>query len=141
MMDGCSACDRLGQTPTPEHLEGVARLTAEVDAVDRTTAGGYYGGLRLSDAQDETLRRWPLDRIRPKTVALGVRSLLAEVDALRAERDAMQARAEEWRDKALVMAYAVRDQSSVAETHIIARQVIEHDAALAAGPEARDESV
>ncbi len=55
------------------------------------------------------------------------------LDSLTAELAASQARAEEWRDKALVMAYAVRDQVSVAETHIIARQVIEHDAALAEG--------
>jgi len=65
--------------------------------------------------------------------------LLARVDALAAERHAAVARAEraeadrdEWHDKAIVMAYAVRDQMSLAETHIIARQVIEHDAALAA---------
>lgn len=52
---------------------------------------------------------------------------------LLAELDAATARAEEWHDKAMVMAYAVRDQVSLAETHIIARQVIEHGAALAEG--------
>lgn len=61
---------------------------------DTTTAGGYPRGLRLSDAQDSTLRRWPMERIRPKSVALGVRSLFAEVDALRAENAALRARVE-----------------------------------------------
>lgn len=50
--------------------------------------GAYPAGLRLSSAQDRLLRRWPLSRIRPKSVALGMRSLIAEVDTLRAERDA-----------------------------------------------------
>lgn len=44
-------------------------------------------GLRLGVEQERRLRAWPADRIRPKSIALGVRSLLAEVDALRAERD------------------------------------------------------
>lgn len=42
-------------------------------------------GLRLGKEQERRLRAWPKDRIRPKSVALGVISLLAEVDALRAE--------------------------------------------------------
>lgn len=29
---GCSACDQLGQTPTPEHLAGVARFDARQQA-------------------------------------------------------------------------------------------------------------
>ena len=67
-------------------------------------AGAYSNGLRLGMMQERTLRRWPLERIRPKSVALGLRSLLAEVDALRAERDearAALAQAEE-RTRALV---------------------------------------
>lgn len=50
---------------------------------ETTTVGGYPRGLRLSNAQDETLRHWPLERIKPKAVALGVRFLFAEVDSLR----------------------------------------------------------
>lgn len=46
--------------------------------------------LRLGRVQEQRLRQWPKDRIRPKSVALGVMSLLAEVDALRAERDALR---------------------------------------------------
>lgn len=57
---------------------------------ETTTVGGYPRGLRLSNAQDQTLRRWPLDRIRPKAVALGVRSLIAEVDALRERAAALE---------------------------------------------------
>ena len=49
-------------------------------------------GLRLSAAQEQALRRWPTERIRPKSVALGVLSLLAEVDALRAELEHERAR-------------------------------------------------
>lgn len=40
-------------------------------------------GLRLGVEQERRLRLWPKDRIRPKSVALGVISLLAEVQALR----------------------------------------------------------
>lgn len=43
-------------------------------------------GLRLGIEQERRLRMWPKDRIRPKSVALGVISLLAEVVALRQER-------------------------------------------------------
>lgn len=48
-------------------------------------AAGLPSGLRLGAEQERRLRRWPKDRIRPKSVALGVISLLAEVDHLRAE--------------------------------------------------------
>lgn len=48
-------------------------------------------GLRLGVEQEKRLRAWPKDRIRPKSVALGVMSLLAEVDALRAELAGMTA--------------------------------------------------
>lgn len=44
--------------------------------------------MRLGVRQEQMLRAWPKDRIRPKSVALGVISLLAEVEALRDERDA-----------------------------------------------------
>ena len=42
-------------------------------------------GLRLGALQEKRLRAWPKDRIRPKSVALGVISLLSEIDHLRAE--------------------------------------------------------
>ena len=32
---GCSACDQLGQTPTPEHLAGVARFEARQQAATK----------------------------------------------------------------------------------------------------------
>lgn len=48
-------------------------------------AAGLPSGLRLGIAQERALRQWPKERIRPKSVALGVISLLAEVDHLRAE--------------------------------------------------------
>lgn len=47
-------------------------------------------GLRLGTLQERRLRAWPKDRVRPKSVALGVISLLAEVDALRSERNAFR---------------------------------------------------
>lgn len=53
-------------------------------------AGGGHQGLRLGALQERRLRAWPKDRIRPKSVALGVISLLAEVDRLRTERDAFR---------------------------------------------------
>lgn len=59
---------------------------------DPREAGVYPSGLRLGERQEQVLRGWPLERIRPKSVALGVRSLIAEVDALRervAELDVM----------------------------------------------------
>jgi hypothetical protein len=49
----------------------------------RSEAGWYPSGLRLGLGQERGLRRWPANRIRPKSIALGVRSLFAEVDALR----------------------------------------------------------
>lgn len=42
-------------------------------------------GLRLGLLQEQKLRAWPKDRIRPKSIATGVISLLAEIDALRGE--------------------------------------------------------
>lgn len=50
---------------------------------DNETAA-QRSGLRLGREQERRLRAWPTGRIRPKSVALGVLSLLAEVDALRA---------------------------------------------------------
>lgn len=41
-------------------------------------------GYRLGGIQERRLRRWPLDRIRPKGVADGLVAVFAEVDALRA---------------------------------------------------------
>ncbi len=52
-------------------------------------------GLRLGLVQEERLRAWPKDRIRPKSVALGLISLLAEVDALRAALEAVTAERDE----------------------------------------------
>jgi hypothetical protein len=52
---------------------------------------GYPRGLRLSEAQDRALRSWPRERIRPKSVALGVMSLLAELDATRQELETARA--------------------------------------------------
>ena len=56
-------------------------------------------GLRLGALQEQRLRAWPTERIRPKSVALGVRSLLAEVSALRSERDALAAENQAQRDQ------------------------------------------
>lgn len=47
-------------------------------------------GLRLGVRQEQRLRDWPKERIRPKSVALGVMSLLAEVEALRRELGAVR---------------------------------------------------
>lgn len=53
-------------------------MTTVNDALARTP------GVRLSEHQERTLRSWPLDRIRPKSIALGLISLCAEIDHLRA---------------------------------------------------------
>jgi hypothetical protein len=57
----------------------------------RSEAGWYPSGLRLGLGQERGLRRWPANRIRPKSIALGVRSLFAEVDALRIQLAASEA--------------------------------------------------
>lgn len=57
---------------------------------DPDRLANHRSGLRLGDVQEQRLRAWPKDRIRPKSVALGVISLLAEVDALRVEREAFR---------------------------------------------------
>jgi len=42
---GCSACDQMGQTPTPEHLAGVARFEARQQAAtgDHQPSDGRWG--------------------------------------------------------------------------------------------------
>lgn len=42
---------------------------------------------RLTPYRERVLRQWPRDRIKPLTVARGLDSVLAELDALRAQRD------------------------------------------------------
>lgn len=78
---------------TIETSVGVVRALGRETTVAgySSEAGVYPSGLRLSNAQDQTLRRWPLERIRPKSVALGLRSLIAEVDALRERVAALEA--------------------------------------------------
>ena len=94
-------------------------------------------------AENKRLQALLAERDAEVARLLAEQGVLVDAPALAVrERDAAVARAEraeadrdEWHDKAMVMAYAVRDQVSLAETHIIARQVIEHDAALAAASE------
>jgi hypothetical protein len=92
----------------------VAWGRGEYAGVALRAINGYIGGdadarhgLRLGVVQEQRLRQWPKDRIRPKSVALGVMSLLAEVDALRAEArqaeqctDRAEAALAQWKDYA-----------------------------------------
>lgn len=67
---GCSACEQLGQTPTPEHLAGVARFDARQQAAT--------GDHRQNDeypAFCRCLSRWPCE--------LAADELAAEVTRLR----------------------------------------------------------
>lgn len=53
---GCSACDQLGQTPTPEHLAGVARFEARQQA-----ATGEHRQNDEYPAFCRCLSRWPCE--------------------------------------------------------------------------------
>jgi hypothetical protein len=66
-------------------------MTDRPSAERRCIVSEHQQGLRLGVEQERRLRAWPKDRIRPKSVALGVISLLAEVDALTDERDTARA--------------------------------------------------
>jgi hypothetical protein len=57
-------------------------MTTTDDVLTRTPS------LRLGPHQEQVLRRWPIERIRPKSVALGIVSLFAEIDALRKDHGA-----------------------------------------------------
>jgi len=84
--DDLDGCDELMDTEDDSIAICKCRGEAEAVSDERTSAGWHPPGLRLGIAQERQLRRWPLERIKPKSVALGVRSLFAEIDALRAAK-------------------------------------------------------
>jgi hypothetical protein len=109
-------------------------------------------GLRLGVLQEQRMREWPKERIRPKSVALGVLSLLADVDALREQlaertRELEQARRREQvfhalvcnafgYDKSIVRALAIwaRHNGDAWAKHLAERVIAAEEAARVALP-------
>lgn len=152
----CSACEQLGQAPSPDHLASVARYSAGVAQLVETQLLRERI-IELAEANDALERErdaiqrgWNDDRRRSDEA---IDAHMARWKRAEAERDALQARAER-AEAALALAERESAEFSpwiakMARTCRICDQVgltgqIDHApdcpfAVLAAAPEARDE--
>lgn len=80
---GCSACDQMGQPPTPEHLAGVARFEARQQA-----ATGEHRQNDEYPAFCRCLSRWPCELAADELAAENAR-LRERVAALEAAGNLM----------------------------------------------------